>query len=303
MRYIDTDNDRVWSPPHESTAVELHGFLVKSVEPEALQTLCDTRLNAPSGGVADFRALPFVLLTFARHGRRSASPPPFRQRGLVAYREACVWVLVVAGRELPGRLPQGTLLTLAPFAYVDDDQAMVMGRELYGFNKRMGEFLMPEKPGEPALYRARAAGFLRYDPEARIGKIDVAEVERTDAPGSEVASEEWQGFAEASREVEQVLGLQLDISRGSLPVVSLKQMRDARQPSRAMLQQLLRTDMTLPRLTGRRLLGDYEVRLPLSDTAPLARELGLHERQRALAAFQLELDSRLERSELLWQAS
>jgi hypothetical protein len=307
--YAEFAGDPVWPTPAELQEMEIHGFMLRA-ERGALQRLVDARFNAPSEGVLDLRPLPLVLVSFGYYGRGTSRVPEFRRRGIVSYSEVATWLFLSVAREVPGLLPKGSLVVTIPYIYVDDDMALVAGRELYGFNKRMGTISMPSRPGEAAHYRLSTRGFRHVAPEALAEPLEPIEVLRTDKPSHEVASgplESLGGLLRSARVLmvgggPLLVGLGRSLGSTRVRSVLLKQTRDPREPERASVQQLLCVDSLIQRMEGQLLPGDYEVRLPASASEPVASELGLKERQPALTAFRVNMDAELGLSNVLWEA-
>lgn len=327
--YSDYDSNPLFAQPAHMKNGTLDAFVLVADMP-TLAGFVDRRLDAPTGGIAGLRPLaPVVLATFAHYGHAASVEEPYASRGYVDYHELAFWVFLVATRDAPNA-PRGSVFVWNPYLYVDDHLALIGGRELFGFDKKMGEITMPDagSPQAPAVYAATTRGHLVYERGNRAATLPVMTARRVDGAAPELTGETWsdlgglvsgvlgalghpgESLAERLRSALSdiwldldILGhLTVDILEKRVPGLTFKQTRSALDPDRADLKLLLNGANQIESLSAQLMGGSYEATLPHSASEPIARDLGLSEAPPVLLAFRAEIDGVMGSATQVWPA-
>lgn len=293
------------------------GFAVDG-DRDRLQALCDRCLNlAPDTRYTVVSST--VLLAFMDMARVSSALPAEAARGAFTERELNVSILLAAEEKHgPLWLPK-RLVWHMPLLWLDSSNAMIAGRDIYGFPKQYGRIAMPRAEGEKAKFSAKSEVLHRFDPAARAELLPVATVRRTDAAAVEFERPFGLLAGVIGGFVEEVLRLTdpllfLGASLGDLTAdrllnfVFLRQLPSIVDSSRACYQSIAEAS-SLPRgfHGGGFLRGDFAVTIPYHDSVPWAYELGLtaHRADVTLqphAAFHLDVDFDLSAGREIWTA-
>lgn len=307
--YVERDGDWVWQAPGKLTQVTMHLFVLKA-EPKALATLCADVVDRPTGGAFRAEPLPpgFVLLTCADVGKGWSLDPVDIGKGWMKERDVGFFVPVL----LHG--PRGGgIVNLLPYLFVDNFAAVVIGREIFGFPKVLGEIDLPEKPVRfsvhgQALERFDAASEVQRDAllvsireepgdaddlfatlQARLRRRPTIE-ELTEEASRRTAQELARGFAA--------------VPWAQVPMVFLKQFRDVAQRNKACHSALVRADARIDALSSLRVLGGrFSIELPPYASLGIAQRLGLGAPGKVLrpaVVFRAELDFTLPHGRVLW---
>jgi hypothetical protein len=249
--YVDRGNEPQ-AQPYRCDGATLYAFVVRADEAMLRLGVCDRLFNEPSGGRLRFRpASDHVVVGFAVIRRLSstsaAEPYTFAER------EAAVMVPLVEEGS------QQFYLTPA-WMGVDHPHSLVLGREIYGFPKALG---WAEVSGRPAgatsmwldalvpaggeLVRTRVVEAQRTQPEPGAGWDSAAEAAR--------GLRALFGAAGLGEGLRLALGAAGDLLRGALPLVFLKQLRDAADPRRACYQAVVTAEAQVRAFRGGGLLG------------------------------------------------
>src|SRR5262249_29404306 len=119
--------------------------------------------------------------------RSSCSQAPASNIGWMHEIDVAFWVPVVAFNG-------GAIESIAwflPYVFVNNGWAMATGREIYGFPKELGSFVLPKDKDAAALFPldTLAIKTLGHDSQAEVqGLLDVR---RQDAPALGEAAEVW----------------------------------------------------------------------------------------------------------------
>lgn len=162
-------------PPYSNRGVKVHGFPI-AVERDRLQDLCDAWFAAPSGGAVRYRALLSAVFILVVHIDEIAPEnPAHADEGRTPEIDVGLWTLV-ARAEPFSLVPRWLPLRLL----VDSADAVVVGREVYGFPKELGRCDVP--PSAPSRGPFAVAGNVTPYPGDVMRWSDVLRVEPTDAP-------------------------------------------------------------------------------------------------------------------------
>ncbi|MBX3272236.1 MAG: NAD(P)-binding protein [Sandaracinaceae bacterium] len=281
-----TGYDLALAGPYHQRGVTLRAFALEG-DPAALQATCDRYLNRP-GSPWIYRPLGrTVLLTMLNMEHVSAGDPSL---GYMHEIDGAFQMPVL--RYAPGaKLPSG-VATFMPYLWVNNDWPMITGREVLAFRKEIGTSF--SDGDDTKVTHARALTHVdawvipARDSELvnrRVFEIRSGKSERGApwATPTELLRGVAQGLVKdaalfAEEEIAHLLPETLEGGGLRVPTVFLKQLRDAYDNSRAVVQEVFVADGVLP-LSGLRgawpLIGEHHVWLADFASHPIAQELGL----------------------------
>ena len=184
----------------------------------------------------------------------------------------------------------------------------------YGFPKQPADVIV-SADGSSVEVRAHCVD--RFAPDARVEQRTVLRATHPDGPvAASRAAGDGTDLPGLLREIAGWLGVEVDrpsragarllgqLVRGEVPVILLKQFRDAADPCRACYQAVIEVEQRLLALSGCGELGDgWVLDVADLDGQPLVRDLGLPAGpQRPAASFWIALDFRIGRGRVLWEA-
>ena len=247
--YLSRGGEQVFEPPYVAEGVQFFGFVVKAGQNQ-LQQICDQYLNGPSGTNDFAPLLPFVMFVFNKLERMyAANPSPDQNRGWYSEQEGAVWMLVWDKTRL-------TPLWYHPYMVVDSSYAMAMGREIYGFPKEIGWFNVPDGPNSPKSMHVDTVVVkdLNANCQAKRKRLFRARIAAGGRNETGATYKEVKDLKQLAKLMANQLNIAPHIGAGMLdtllsvpiPMVFLKQFRDAVRPSQACFQsvQTAQTQMT-----------------------------------------------------------
>ncbi|HTU92878.1 MAG TPA: acetoacetate decarboxylase family protein [Gemmataceae bacterium] len=278
-KYIPRGGEQVFEPPYIAEGVQFFGFVV-TADTAKLQSICDRYLNGPSG-TQDFAPLvPYVMFVFNKLGKLYAKNPPDFNRGWYSEQEAAVWMPVWDNKR-------GKALWHHPYMIVDSSYAMAMGREIYGFPKEIGWFEVPDGPDAPTemLVKTVVVKTLTHDCQAKREILFQARLASGGKSSSVPNFEELRDLTDLLKAASDRLRFRDRISDKDLstlwtvpiPMVFLKQFRDAVHPKYACFQKVQETTPEMTRLLSlpRIYLNRYEIVFADWASHPVRADLGL----------------------------
>jgi hypothetical protein len=294
-------------PPGQVDRATVAMFGLPVTDRDRLQRMVDTMLTA-RGGPTYHVLGSTVLVCFLASPRLTSASEPI---GSVADHEVAVWVPLVERRGDAVRLR-----VWMPYLWVDTDIAMVTGREVWGFPKELGHY-RPPAAGEP--YVLRAPVFRRFGPDVEAEEVDLLRVDAASHPTTSA----WHDLEDAAHGLAELLGwsstrahlswrddarLLLDLlevaGHRRIPVVNLKQFRDAADPTRACYQALVASDLQVTGFHGGGpLWGEHRVTVTRCASHDLVGDLGLAGTE-VVARFGVwvTMDFLVPAGEVVWQA-
>jgi hypothetical protein len=306
---------QVFSAPHLGRSVRLYEFLLPAAT-AALQRVCDTLFNEPSGGAVRYEPLmPLACLSYLDSVKLNAIDPPQSLTGWFFERDAVFWFPAMTTNTATG----ATSIAVVPlYAFVDQPQALLTGRELQGWPKELAT-LTHSLTAEGYFDRlsVTTVGMKQMAPEVQGLPLEVFTV--TAVPGSAgvTVPNVVGSFDDVLRLVWDVGGAALNLLRpgvahdllaefrgGAVPLALLKQFRDVNDGSTACYQAIV---SVLIRATNVRqggiLPGTYALDLADLASHPIASDLGLDRPAlSSLKGFWLDFDFELERGTEVWKA-
>lgn len=301
--------------PVDCAESTLYRFFLKG-EHSKLLALCEKVFTKTSKGRVDIRPVTSeVMLTFGIAQRIEPQLKPWSQMGYATERQVGLWIPVAL---MEGRLPT-QLGWFVPYMWVDNPLLLVVGREIYGFNKNWGEISLPAA-GASQQFSLQAFGG-DYTGNAPAGWNLLMNVKGGAKDALTAGAETWASFPEVLAAAEVALAQQamaaatsaepaLALPAGALaeilqmkgpPQFFLRQFRAVGGGLRASTQQITTAVLTVKTMQGRRLSGPFDFELEPLDSHPVAAELGV-QNQSASVAFELKMDFVLEDGNVLWEA-
>jgi uncharacterized protein with NAD-binding domain and iron-sulfur cluster len=279
-RYADHAG-AVAAHPFDASGVDLRAFWLK-VDGERLAALCTRTFEGPSGGAVRVRPIgESVALVFAHIGMLAPRGRPGETE-----REAGFWI--------PVRVDAGEGERLAwfiPHLVVDSANALVIGRESFGFPKVLGAVQIPvDRDAGGYDVDASASGGGGLFTVERIGRIGSRRA--AVAVGHGLVGPKWNARAAALHADNLLL-------RGDVPVLLLRQLRAADEPERAVFQEILLVHNRIRRLDGVAVSPHAFTFVGRDGFA--ATELGLRGEHPVTGANFARLDFTLERATPLWR--
>jgi hypothetical protein len=257
-----------------------------------LQALLDHTFAGRCPEGVEYRALAdTVLLTFANIDRVSSFEGADAELGYTQEGDVVLWVL--AGRYRDGQLER--VLWHMAYIWVDNPIALVIGREVHGFPKALGKLGLPRSIDDTRALFVDALAIEQRG--SKMQEVRLLELERTDeeAPAKQNTFGAFHGMFGALKVIgelsRQGLGtLITDVRAGRMPMVFLKQFRDAMQPDRACYQAVVEADATVQELRGAGVLpGRYRLRIRDTASHKIAETLGIDSEQTLGRGFYVQM--------------
>lgn len=298
--YIARGGDLVMAPPLALDGAIMYSFLVPA-DLGALQRICDQQLNAVTAdlgpAVPDVvykPLLPMAAIVCADIADSYSTVPPDSQKGWMSERDFGVWIPVVRGTMEDGTWRPGPIGWYLPYVFVDNVAAMVTGREVFGFFKQTATLAMPASPSDPGAFSVDALVIPTYSPESQASVLRLLTLTSTQAtpapPGSwgtelKDAFEAIWGklktqFFDGARDLpipawDLVKDLLEQLITGDVPMVFLKQFRDATDPTTACYQAVIEAPAHLVKFHDGWFTHPHDLTILPCDSHPIAAECGL----------------------------
>lgn len=292
--YIARGGDLVMAPPLELKGATMYSFLV-GADLGALTKMIDAQLNAvtAASGTVYKPLLPMAAIVCADITKSYSLTPPDSEKGWMGERDFGVWIPVVAGTTSGGTWKPGRIGWYLPYVFVDNVAAMVTGREVFGFFKQTAQLAMPAAPTGTGAFSIDALAIEKYAPSSEaqvIRLLTMTSTERVAAPAGE-----WSGVRDAAdalwhelrgRFFDGVRGLAVDawdvmknmledLVTGDVPMVFLKQFRDAGDASKACYQAVIEAPAHLEKFYRGWFTHPHDIAITPADSHPIVRECGL----------------------------
>ena len=285
--YIERGGDLCMSPALELTSTTMYSFLV-GADKTALQKMCDEQLNAVTSplGIYYKPLMPMVSIVCANIAKSYSLTPPDSQKGWMAERDFGIWVPVV---KYEGGKP-GRIGWYLPYVFVDNVAAMVTGREVFGFFKQTANLVMPDSPSGSGPFTIDALAIEKYSPasEAKMMRL----LSMTSVTGAAAKGAVWNGAKDAAEAVwgavrkssfapsldllwDLVKNMTEDLVTGDVPMVFLKQFRDASNQDRACYQAVIEAPAHLQKWHNGGFVNPHDIVIAPADSHPIVQECGL----------------------------
>jgi uncharacterized protein with NAD-binding domain and iron-sulfur cluster len=288
---------------------------------QQLEAVCNKYINDPLGNAPiQYRPLlPYVILAYTDLTIRSLDEEA-RKVGWLPEIELSFWILTVALKRDGDLWLPDHLAWYQPYLFVDDADAIATGREVYGFRKVIGQF-QPVTDFQSPEFMVETLAFKTFSPETE-GKMQwLLKVTRQAEP-AQGEPVQWDSGSAAHQAIlrllagnetghvevdwlEEAINLFEHFIEPEVPIVLLKQFRDATNPWKACYQAIIETPAKLNAFYKGGLLQAGKYLVSLNDLAshPLAQELGLQMeqgQQEAIPGFWVNIDFTLEDGTEIW---
>jgi len=275
----------VFRGPYLQKDARLAAFFFNA-DTEQLTRLYDRTLNV--SGAFEYKYVPITssLMLVFTDMLVSSRDERDAQVGLIPETEVSFWVLTVAMQKThSGDIPHH-LAWFLPYLLVDEGNAIATGREVYGFNKLAAQFEKPEKIQKPE-FTADVLGFKEFGADSIAQRGRLLEL-RASSSTDPTSSGDLESIKSAM--ADELLGnIRTDLGGGLLefaarfindhvPLVFLKQFRDAQNTQKACYQRLIEAPLQVENFYEGGLFPDpYTLSIASLASHPLAQNLGLKE--------------------------
>jgi len=308
--YIARGGDLVMAQPLELHGATMYSFLV-AADLAALTRMIDQQLNAVTASTGTiYRPLvPMAAIVCAGIDQAFSTTPPDSLKGWMGERDFGVWIPVIAGTMVEGSWKPGRIAWYLPYVFVDNVAAMVTGREIFGFSKQIAVLAMPPSPGSPGMFSIDALVIPTFSPSSQaedLRLVTLTSCESAVAPegtwsdDAEAAEAVWgrikQGFFDPAHGLatptappagpgftpvgpiagwDTIKNLIDDLATRDVPMVFLKQFRDATDPTKACYQAVIEAPAHLDRFYGGWFTHPHDVVIRPCASHPIVAECGL----------------------------
>ena len=330
-RYVERGGDIVYRHPFTAHRARIFHFLIQA-DLRALQNLLDQSFSDPTAKTVEYVPLgPYVSLNFVSTERLGSEAPDDRLAA-VSEREVGIWIPC---RRRNG----GSVVWFVPYMFVDSATALASGREVFGYPKQLGDFVVEGPEAQPTSLTLSTLACRTFGPTATactepvltirqpapsgpsvtpIGELDDALASLADLAVDEEAGNERDSLVEAVVDADLVdvltdpfdvartaAALIRDIQDNVLTMVFLKQFRSCEDPEAACYQAIVEVPHTLRRVGSFAFLPrGCEVAFEVLDSEPIVRDLGLASATATpRLSFTMELDFTVRPGRVLWQAT
>lgn len=319
--YVERASTQTFIPPYLAKGARIYGFILSS-DYRALQTLCDTALNRPTGGATNYQpAFPLTFLTFADIASLSSTNPPDSQIGWLPERDVAFWVLTVTVRKEGGLEVADGIAFYQPYLFVDSPQALLTGREVQGFPKEYSTVDMTRRDGNPGPMSVRTHVFPTFAPstEGQVRELMTVSQVPGSAGGMNISRFEtmaellvaiWKEIRSGEEpivlpDLKFLFKLGEELAKAEVPCVFLKQFRDVVDGSRACYQAITGVPMRVTGFHGGGLMpGRYCLDLANFQSHPIARDLGLTSTAMAsMVGAYIDIDFVIDRGSIIWESA
>jgi hypothetical protein len=282
--YIARGGDLVMAAPLALRGATMYSFLVDA-DAAQLQRMVDAQLNAVGGGYTVLGG--FCAIVCADITNSYSTVPPDSTKGWMSERDFGVWVPVVRNGRIGWYLP---------YVFVDNVAAMVTGREVFGFFKQQAMLAMPPSPQAPGMFAIDALVIPRFSTASQAENLRLLTI-----TGEPSCDGMWDSTKAAVAAIQGLVpdgvswwtlvkNLVEDLVTGDVPMVFLKQFRDATDPTKACYQAVIEAPSHLDRWYGGWFTAPKDISITAYDSHPIAAECGLATPLRSAVGFWCRMD-------------
>jgi uncharacterized protein with NAD-binding domain and iron-sulfur cluster len=315
VKFVDIAAPQQIPGPVGVEGMQLYAFILEASRPGVLQDYVDRTLNEPCHGAVRYEALMDHVIAFMAPMARTWSMAPGIHAGWIPETDAGFWIPVArVGGGKPGFIEEVLLYPVA--LYVDQPYTQISGREIYGYPKGLGKPKAPKNPADPGPFWIKTVLMREFDPKREFEEEELWRIERKSA---KEISELWtDGSGALSMLGGMLLGdagnrlpeirltdtaAQLQAAPAAVPMVFLKQFRDACGTTGACYQAVVENLSTVTKFDGMGLMpGTYEFKAVPTESVGIIRALGLHERMDVILAIWSKFDMIVGPGKLKWEA-
>jgi hypothetical protein len=295
-------------------------FMV-DIDPVKAQEFVNETLVAPTGGEMEYHVLGSTVMVSFLNAERLYSTGEVI--GYIPDGECAFWLPLIARKKGLFHLPYLTFWM--PYIIIDNCTGMATGREVWGFAKETGPVIAPpmNAPGTLAARMVGSATLFKTFSMDTLGVVEpliVAERPSTLGDNPSIWADAKQAFGAIAHELSKggklrAQGIEDDavalfdlagmLVDGKVPVVNLKQFRDAAFPERACYQALIQSPCTLHAIHGGGIYwGDWQLKITDCASHQIANDLGLASNVVPVRfACYVEMDFSADAGTEVWRAS
>lgn len=306
----------VFRGPYLQENANMAAFLFKA-DRSRLKELCDQFLTAPSDGKTKYVPLLSNVVVMYADMLVSSLDERDRQAGRQREKEVGFWILTLAMKKVGGVWVPHHLAWFMPYLFVDNFSAIATGREVYGFNKLLAEIKKLQHIQIPE-YAVNVFGVKEFSPTAEAKSERLFDIRRL-ADSDDGPVGDWESWQAAKDEVYQKLLAHIDqqskdsliefgtkFANQNIPLVFLKQFRDAVDTKLASYQAIIEAPITVKKFhRGGFVRGKYALTINHLDSHPVGKKLGLHVEDGAIQSIigiWMEVDFSLGAGKVIWGA-
>ncbi|MHB1557909.1 MAG: acetoacetate decarboxylase family protein [Isosphaeraceae bacterium] len=288
-RFLQPGGAQTYPQPLDLRDCHLFSFVL-AADGAALARICDTYLNGPAQGQATYvPAASCAMLIVAMIGRISCVNLPPEQQFWLPETDIAFWVPVVKGKKDGGVFVAESLQWFLPYVFVNNTWAVASGREIYGYPKAISSFQLPAHDN-PNRFTVDTLTVKAFGPDAEATWQRLFQIDRTSAPGG-LFKRTFNSVVEAGEAILRTaiaermlpipgLGMIKElfdlIVHGTMPMVFLKQFRDATDGTTACYQAVVEAPAQVTRFRkAGEIAADYGVTIQSYASHPIVADLGL----------------------------
>jgi len=296
--YARFPGNPVAKPPCRMTNADMYGFFIKG-ETATIQTYLDETLNSVPDDTCSYECLsPYVMLTFTDIENIYSMAPGFADQGSFQETDVIIWLPVA--KMVKGKVDH--VFWYPAFICVNNIYALINGINIWGFNKYLCDYTMPDIGGDPDNFSISVDAMQPFSAETKMANhllIDVKKV--SDGSGNKITE-----FVELVKEAFSLLSA--DKSFFNTDINALKQLLDGlKNPQidqilfkqfpdgegeKAVYQGVMHSPSIIKKIHNAQLYGhEYDVTLHQVDSFRLDLAFGIPlGTQRALLPFNVLMD-------------
>lgn len=312
--YARRTNEVVPEPPYTLENGLFFNFVFKC-DPLVLQKLVNDRINAPTGFKQVFESTsPYITAIFAYYPRVYPIGGA-EENGYLTYKELIIMAMVREKRAWWQK--PADIVSIQPIIVLDNVKATVIGREIFGYAKVMGDIGFPTREtaqdlSVPHAFTADTVDFTEYGPEAEASNQTLI---RIDCPRDFTVEELLSQTEDEPEElINRWLNRQLRSDKESgmsfgdtlakihrLPVLTYRQFPDPEAPGSALYKALLQTNQrNITFHAGGIMHGDFQVDISSKVRFDWMRNMmGMD--PKVIAAYWFQWSFEIHRGKELWQ--
>lgn len=316
--YIVRDNEIVYPPPYEQAETLLTAWVLPSPK-EKQKAILDAHLNRCTGGQPfEYRPLlSHVMLVLADIKKVTSLDPEAAKYGYIPEVDICTWILCGAYKLVNGKRELDHLVWYVPYIWVTNADTMATGREAYGYPKAIGWAQLPSGPDDPGPLWADGLVLPTFSPETQVTQRRLFDLQREGGAGAapprfdagqkreafEAIAKKLYDVGEASCDWHFFVSMFKELIGGHLPMVFLKQFRDATDPKAACYQAIVEANATINAFRGAGFLPPgWNLQMYSYASVDMPAHLGLAPKQRVDLGFYVYFSFSMDLGREVWRA-
>lgn len=316
--YVVRDNEIVYPAPYKQTDIYLTSWVLSSSK-EKQQAILDAHLNTCCGGKPfEYRPLlSTVLLVLADIKRVTSIAPETSNLGYTPEQDICIWMLCGAYKLVNGKRVLDHVVWYLPYIWVTNADTLATGREAYGYPKAFGFAQLPESPEDPGPLWANGLVLPSYASDSCVAQRRLFTLQRTDF--SPCAAKPTFGAHQQLEAVEAIAkeifargepacdwnfftSTFLNLLGGHVPMVFLKQIRDACSSTSACYQAIVEANATVAGFSCAGFMPEgWDLQMYSYASVDMPAHLGLPHRQRLDLGFYVKFSFIADLGKEVWR--